>query len=503
MTRAILCVAALAAAGCGSILGFDDVRQCEGAECPGGGGGDPDAGDAPVCETADDCETDAPVCDTEAGSCRTCESHDECAAIDPAAPGCAGDGTCVECVLDEHCASEVCDTGSNQCVAEADVVYMAPDGSTDAACGTHDEPCKRFIDAFAQVAAPRDIVKVNPGTYNADALPIMVPADLTVTLLSLGATIDPAADGAIFQIGAGATFTMRGGEVSGATGGTGAHGFLCSDATSTLRLFGVTVADNTGTGIRCIGTAVLQDVEVSNNDVDGVDCDDGVSLTMTGGKVDGNTTGIEAADDTTITQVDVFGNSEIALRCHVTCDVTRSMFRSNAFGGVDANATAGRFVNNLFLENGGGEAGSLGAIFLWPTEGEQTVLFAYNTVVGNHSRSAQAGGVHCVSDVGVTSPNNLVQENLDTDDKEDNFSGTALANICHFTYSNIGEIGSNPDNNIDFDPSFIDDYHLPPDASCKDHGNVTGVEDIVVDIDGETRPFGDAPDCGCDEFVVR
>lgn len=500
MVRALI-IAALALGGCGTILGFDDVRQCEGAECPGGGGAEDDAG-ARACDGPEDCDADAPVCDADSGTCRGCTEHAECEAIDDGAPACSADGSCVECVLDEHCASDVCDTGEQACVPEANVVYMATGGSTDESCGTHDDPCKRFIEALAQVAAPRDIVKVNPGTYNGDTPPIQVPADLTVTLLSGGAIVDPAADGTIFQIGAGASFRMNGGEVSGATG-AGADGFQCADATSTLRLVDVKVADNTGDGVQCLGTVVLENVEVASNDGNGLECNNGVSLTITGGKISGNTTGIEAADTTTLTGVDVFGNSEIALRCHGSCDVSRTKFRSNAFGGVDAAATAGRFVNNLFLGNGGGEAGSLGAIFLWPNEGEQTVLFAYNTVVGNHSRSAQAGGVHCVSDVGVTSPNNLVQGNLDSDDKEDNASGADGANICNFTYSNIGEIGANPDNNIDFDPVFIDVYHLPPDSSCKDHGNPTGVEDIDVDLDGEPRPFGDAPDCGCDEFEVR
>src|SRR5690349_7884338 len=159
--RAIFCVAVLALGGCGTILGFDDVRQCEGAECTGGGE-DPDAGDAPACDGPEDCSGDQPICDGESGTCRGCTEHAECAAIGDDAPGCSADGSCVECVLDAHCASEVCDTGEETCVPEEDVVYMAPDGSTDAGCGTHDEPCKRFVEALAQVAAPRDIVKVNP-----------------------------------------------------------------------------------------------------------------------------------------------------------------------------------------------------------------------------------------------------------------------------------------------------------------------------------------------------
>jgi hypothetical protein len=493
MARALLCVLLLAAGGCGKLLGFDDVRRCEGAECTGGGGDDPDAGDAPACETADECQPDAPVCDTGAGSCRTCESHDECEAIDPAAPACSPDGTCVECVLDSHCPSEVCDTGDSTCVAEEDVVYMAPDGSTDGDCGAKDDPCKLFASALALVEGARQIVKVGAGTYNGDPAPILIPDGLTVTLLAAGATVDPAADGTIFSIGAGATFTMRGGQVSGATGGTSAHGLLCA-ATATLRLFGVTVADNAGDGVHCPGTAVLEDITASDNGGDGISGAGGVNLRVTRGTVSGNDDGISSAETTAISQVDVVGNTGFGLSCHDTCEVTRSKIRSNASGGIDAINGEGVYLNNFITGNGAAEGGSVGGAFLWPDEG--AVLFAHNTVVGNFMRSAGVGGVHCV-DGDITSANNIVYGNLDAMDKPSN------TNVpCHMTYSDIEEVGVNPDNNIDFPPSFTAGYHIVADAACVDHGNASAVGiDVDVDLDGDERPYGDGPDCGCDEYV--
>lgn len=489
--RLLLLAVALTQLGCGKLLGFDDVTRCEGAEC--GGGGEADSAPLPTCLGPDDCDdVAAPICDMEQDVCRACGADAECAAIDSAVPACSPGGNCVECIADMHCASEVCDTGSSTCVAEENVIYMAVDGSTDAACGTRADPCKRFVEALAHVAAPRDIVKVKAGTYNGDAPPILVPGSITVTLLAADAVVDLVGAGNTFEIGAGTTFTMRGGTVTGATTG---NGFLCADATGTLRLFGTTVSDNDMAGIRCIGTVVLEDVMIASNTGDGVDCTNGANLTITRATITGNDDGVQSADSTTMTESNVFANTELGFHCNEVCDVSRTRFHSNSFGGIEAFFSSGTYVNNVIFENGGGEDGSVGGATFWPDPGE-TVLFAYNTVYGNHSRSAQAGGVHCV-DGDIVSPNNLVQDNLDTDDKEHNFTGPG----CNFSYSNIGEIGSNTSNNIDIDPFFINEFHITADASCTDHGNPTGVEDITVDFDGDVRPFGDAPDCGADEFV--
>ncbi len=60
---------------------------------------------------------------------------------------------------------------------------------------------------------------------------------------------------------------------------------------------------------------------------------------------------------------------------------------------------------------------------------------------------------------------------------------------------------------VDQDPLFVDpdnlDYHLRPDSPCVDTGGNRGPGNNGVDLDGDRRVLGGAPDMGMDEWVPR
>ncbi len=477
--------------GCAQLLGFDSVTECTGAACAVSDAGTDAAG--AECMESSECAASTPICDSDEQECRLCTTSDECADRDPSLVGCAPDGTCVECAAHDDCDSEICDLTTHTCVEASSIIYLDPAGGTAPSCGTQNDPCKRFLEALAHVGTERDQLRARAGTYNADTTTIAVPAGITATLTAEGATFDLAPSEPVFSIGVGASFTIVGGTVTDATSSAG---IVCGDATSTLRLEGTTVSDNGTNGVLCNGTVVVLDATFSGNPVKAIDASGGANLTVERSTFTGNDMGVDAADTTVIRQASFTGNTDVAVHCGpaTDCTVERTLFKSNAGGGLCFNQGGGSIINNVFRENGGAVGGSIGAIsFLFP---DDDVLFAFNTVIDNNSAGAQSGGVHCTDDLGrVTSPNNLVHNNLNAMGKDSDFVG-----ICNFTYSNVGDGAGNT--NIDIEPQFknFDTHELTADSPCVGvarFGSLT----VEVDFDGEPRPFGDEPDCGADEFV--
>lgn len=126
---------------------------------------------APVCDATTDlcvgctesteCSgTGADVCDPTSGACVGCMTAADC---DATTPVCGSEQTCVPCTRDSECASNACaDDGA--CVAEADVVYIAPTG-IDAGTCMRDRPCKLLVHAVQQTTPRRAHIVIANGTY--------------------------------------------------------------------------------------------------------------------------------------------------------------------------------------------------------------------------------------------------------------------------------------------------------------------------------------------------
>lgn len=124
---------------------------------------------APVCDTVtDQCTgctdsgqcTGADVCDPASGACVGCVTSADC---DAATPVCGADQACRTCTRDSDCASNACaDDGT--CVAEENVVYIAPNGIDTGTCA-RTQPCKLLDYASARASATRSHVVAKPGVY--------------------------------------------------------------------------------------------------------------------------------------------------------------------------------------------------------------------------------------------------------------------------------------------------------------------------------------------------
>jgi hypothetical protein len=124
-------------------------------------------------------------CDNALGGCLQCSIDPDCP---DTAPVCEGN-SCRGCVLDDDCASRVCDRETGKCVLENAVVYASSD-ATSTAC-TLVEPCRLSGALQGAVAAGGlPIVRMLPGAFS-DAIDLRSPTAKPVTIVGTGATISP------------------------------------------------------------------------------------------------------------------------------------------------------------------------------------------------------------------------------------------------------------------------------------------------------------------------
>ncbi len=128
---------------------------------------------APVCVTATDmcvgCADSADcarfsgvlVCDPDDGACVECANGSDCSSTEPICDA----RECRACRTDTECASGACaDDGT--CVAEANAVYMDPNGVEAAPCSKA-APCKGPKFGVEQLSAARPHLVFAPGSYSA------------------------------------------------------------------------------------------------------------------------------------------------------------------------------------------------------------------------------------------------------------------------------------------------------------------------------------------------
>ena len=138
-------------------------------------------------------------------------------------------------------------------------------------------------------------------------------------------------------------------------------------------------------------------------------------------------------------------------------------------------------VNNVVFRNGLLGTSNLGGFDLSPT----SLTFYHNTVAENWAATGKAAGVICSG--GENLVNSILWGNVG--------AGQHLG--CTFTNSDIA--GGGPGTgNINIEPDFTAEFSLNPGSPCIDKGApTTGI--TVIDILGESRSQGAAPDMGAYE----
>lgn len=176
-------------------------------------------------------------CSEAERGCVSCQSDTDCAnpspICDPTSRECRG------CTSDAECPSQVCAIQSGTCLAEAEVVYASPTGSTTSPC-TVAEPCSaaRAITIVTTSAAPRTL-RLLPGSYPA---PIEIRGIVSVNAVATGATLG--ASSGLSVLG-GATVEIRGLAVRSSTlGGAGGTDIVCGDESAVIPKSSLTLRDS-------------------------------------------------------------------------------------------------------------------------------------------------------------------------------------------------------------------------------------------------------------------
>jgi hypothetical protein len=178
-----------------------------------------------------------------------------------------------------------------------------------------------------------------------------------------------------------------------------------------------------------------------------------------------------------------------------TLIISQSTISSNQGGGLSVTGAGATFnITNCFISrNGNPTTASTGGAYLSVPAGG-TNAFEFNTIVDNQilNTGLSAGGVVCEV-AGFDAANNIVVRNFVNSDPNRVNSNT-LGQCAYSTsaiQSNVSGLNfASPDN-------APHDYHLLRGSTAIDQA--TTPSNLSVDVDGDTRPQGNARDQGADE----
>ncbi len=473
------------------------------------------------CEGDDDCDTAGHTCDTERRECvpvggsdgggggDLCEENADCE--DEGARFCSSEGACISCE------------------GGCDVYVDRSEGDDDGLCGADDAPCESISRAIERLPAESGGTVWIGGSggsthYNENLVVGADQFDGGVSLsLRAGAgggdvTIAPASDDVLIRLENGPDLHIEGLRLEG----RGDVESVVSCRAATLSLQDVEIADAESAGV----DADECDVVISRSLVEdagfaGISAENETTLEVSGSEITGSG---EAGDDDSagiyadgaarvvVTDSTIAGNESLGIHAEDTeLYVQRTRIEENQAGGLRIVDSYIEVANNLIVKNGSADS-EIGGVFAriddLPDGAPSGGLFAFNTVADNSADDESgdlAYGVNCgAHDVNASS--NIVY--FESEELQ------ALSDGCDWdwTYSNIDPSNGVPDgifdgdsNNAGDDPELDIDFQLTNDSQCI-QGGEPGLEeadadvDLAVDFAGESRPEGDAPDCGAYEY---
>ncbi len=446
-------------------------KQENSGYCPDGVCSDGSIDSPPVaCDSPgqdlDDCEDDAPVCGPE-NICIGCDDNTDCDGR-PATPVCllstgacevcnengvqsddcpspntavcdATDHTCRACRTDDECTEGVCDGG--RCVAETEVVYMAPGGSGNMC--TKAAPCRELKEAFAATRAGRRFISMTPGTYEnrGTDVPTANQSGFEVVIAGRGSMLTREGtdnSATMLQAEANAALFVRDLTIDGTN--SDGDGVVCTGSNTLVDLRRVTIQDAVGSGVNSDCRLLIADSRILNNGGAGVE----------------------------------LSNMNAVLRMQRT-----RIVGSGGSGLLITQAKSIVVANSLVAGSGAAQV-----VFAQISELPNS-FFGLNTIA-----SGRADGVTCATGAQLPISNSIIHGNV----------GVAT-NCANVTFT-LGVATSVPV--IAGDPMLNADFHIGPTSAARNAGEslptLSPLDGVVRDrdLDGDMRPTG-MLDVGADE----
>lgn len=395
--------------------------------------------------------------------------------------------------------------------------HVAPTGNDSSNdCTTPGSPCATIQHAV-DVAVQGDTIKVAAGVYTdthtVPGVGYVVVVELTKTVTLRGGydasfsdpsdpevnetVLDAERAGRVLYI-SGAGPTIENFTITGGHGPYSGGGIYVTGASPTIS--GNLIVDNIADGD---GGAIFVNrgsAQILNNSI--------ISNTATwaGGLRIINDADVVITGNEIVSNVAQISGGGIDLGCcgGVTPLIERNLIAHNdggsRGGGLRVAHTHAEVVNNLFVHN---EATKGAGTYLEGTLSHPvSTTWLHNTLVGSPGEGEALWVAEYVS---ATLVNNIASSFLTGITNTVPASSTVEANYTLF-HNNGTDYGSGVSNNneVSGDPDFVapgeGDYHLRPSSAAIDAGVDAGVP---VDMEGEPRPMGPAPDVGADEARLR
>lgn len=361
--------------------------------------------------------------------------------------------TCRGCIADAECTNGVCVEYAGTCVDDSATLFLAPGGLDVGAC-TRAAPCGTFAYAFTLLTSAVHVVRIGDGAY-AEAVHLTTQ-NIGQVVLS-GEDRDPA----------GAMMTA-----------TGAPVFVLDNGTNAL-LEGVTVSGGTSDGIQLRSSAVISRVRSANNSGYGIN----VNAMDQNGKV-------------TVVDSTIGGNSSIGLFSGKgIVDAERDVILDNAGGGVRVQQGPVTLVNCIIAKNGtgtstGSNVGGARLDNLLAGSHVELDTIAYNSV---STSTTVVAGLQTTS--AFTAANMIFADNGPLGSAQ--YSQTVSVTHSLFEGATAPQGMGNKTGTAGFVDVMNGDFHLTTSSDAID---AAGASSILVDVDGDVRPYGSADDMGADEY---
>lgn len=468
------------------------VEQSE-AECVTAADcGDPAAplcigGRCSQCQSSDDCSREAPRCSGEPeNACVGCVDERDCAGHD-GAPLCAGDGECVACASEADCSagqacdpverdcrpctapgdceSQICQVVEGACLAATQVIYVSPDGLDRPGCNVA-APCATIGFAQTYLAAGRPYIHLAAGVYR-ESLDLSGASAFVVA--EPGAELHGAVpDRPVLRLGEGAV-EIDGLTVVGNRAST-SDGIQVTGGTHQLRSVVARASGASGIAVSG-GQVVLDGSSAVENADDGLSIDGGRAELVRAHVSDNGGAGVLATGGEVVLEATTLAN--------------------NQNGGLAARDADVELVNSLIHHNA---SPTFPPVYFSLLATTGTARVVHTTIVANSTGFDQTSGILCGGEYEVLVRNVIVHGNQ---------GPMAPVSGCEITYSLLGPAIAPGTGNVLGTPRFIDleggDLHLVADSVGVDDGT-SG--DADVDMDGDPRPSGSAPDMGADEVTA-